>query len=81
MVKRKRKLIDLDSALNELSKELNVLRNYENEVLLNKNISPEVKQSELKRIAELRQGMLGFKIDTPEKARRHVEQLRRAGGL
>jgi len=78
---KKRKLIDLDSALNELSKELNVLRNYENEVLLNKNISPEVKQSELKRIAELRQGMLGFKIDTPEKARRHVEQLRRAGGL
>ena len=78
---KKRKLIDLDSALDELSKELNVLRNYENEVLLNKNISPEEKQSELKRIAELRQGMLGFKIDTPEKARRHVEQLRRAGGL
>lgn len=78
---KKRKLIDLDSALNALSKELNVLRNYENEVLLNKNISPEEKQSELKRIAELRQGMLGFKIDTPEKARRHIEQLRRAGGL
>jgi hypothetical protein len=78
---KKRNLIDLDSALNELSKELSVLRKYENEVLLSKTISPEEKQSELKRIAELRQGMLGFKVDTPEKARRYIEQLRRAGGL
>ena len=78
---KNRKLVDLDSALNELSEELNVLRKYENEVLTNSNMTPETKQSELKRIAELRQGMLGFKIDTPEKARRHIEQLRRAGGL
>jgi hypothetical protein len=78
---KNRKLVDLDSALNELSEELNVLRKYENEVLTNSNMTPETKQSELKRIAKMRQGMLGFKIDTPEKARRHIEQLRRAGGL
>lgn len=78
---KNRKLIDLKPSIDILNDELSDMRNYENEVLASQTLTPEKKRLELKRIADLRQSYLGYNIDTPEKARRHVEFLRRKGGL
>ena len=78
---KNRKLIDLKNSLENLNKELSAMRAYENEIYVNKVMTPEKKRLELKRIADLRQSYLGYNIDTAEKARRHVEFLRKKGGL
>ena len=78
---KNRRLIDLKDSLDNLNKELSAMRAYENEIYANKVMTPEKKRLELKRIADLRQSYLGYNIDTAEKARRHVEFLRKKGGL
>jgi hypothetical protein len=78
---KNRKLIDLKASLDNLNDELSAMRKYENEVFASQTLTPEKKRLELKRIADLRQSYLGYNIDTAEKARRHVEFLRKKGGL
>ena len=77
-------MINMQRELSAISKELQNLRNYENQIYASKDTAkwtPASKKAELERIEKIRQEMLGHQLKVKERSDRYIEQLRLRGGL
>jgi hypothetical protein len=82
-VDNNRALVNLEKDMKIISDHLANLRAYETKMLLDttKRWSAEEKRSEMDRIEKERQDALGFQQELNDRKDRHIQQLRRQGGL
>jgi len=77
-------IINMKKEMAAISKELEVLRNYENKIYASKDANrwtPTTKKAELDRLEGIRQNMLGSQLKLKERSDRYIQQLRYRGGL
>jgi hypothetical protein len=77
-------IINMQKEMAVISKELQVLRNYENKIYASKDANrwtPATKKAELDRLEGIRQNMLGSQLQLKERSDRYIQQLRYRGGL
>jgi hypothetical protein len=77
-------LFNMQRELAAISKELQILRDYENRVYASKDAArwtPASKKAELERLEKLRQDMLGSQLKIKERSERYIQQMRLRGGL
>ena len=77
-------MINMQKELAAISKELQTLRTYENQIYASKDTAkwtPTSKKAELERLEKMRQEMLGHQLKIKERSDRYIEQMRLRGGL
>jgi hypothetical protein len=77
-------IINMQKEMAAISKELQVLRDYENKIYASKDANrwtPATKKAELDRLEGIRQNMLGSQLKLKERSDRYIQQLRYRGGL
>lgn len=77
-------IINMQKEMASISKELQVLRDYENQIYASKDVerwTPATKKAELDRIEGIRQDMLGHQLKLKDRTDRYIQQLRYRGGL
>jgi hypothetical protein len=77
-------IVNMQREMASISKELQTLRTYENQIYASKDTvrwTPASKKAELDRIEEMRQTMLGHQLQLKDRTDRYIQQLRYRGGL
>lgn len=77
-------IINMQREMSAISKELQKLRAYENQIYASKDTTrwtSETKKAELDRIEQVRQNMLGHQLKLKDRTDRYIQQLRYRGGL
>ena len=77
-------IINMQREMNAISKQLQILRDYENRIYASTDTArwtPESKKAELDRIEGVRQNMLGSQLKLKDRTDRYIQQLRYRAGL